>query len=513
MIYARPTYLVSWLIASVSACQSTQIPAPQSQAAAAPPPAATPAPITDPLASVPEASYVPPQPFPKISVDSFDNGLELDIIERQTLPVANVELTILSGTAAEGDRAGAARVTAEWLEAGGAGRWSSRQLRESVDALGSSLEINVTRDAIRIGLAVTTDHLDEALEILAALVMSPRFDRVEFNKLKQRESERVQSAARTSGNWMAQMLLHRQLYQLPIGIHPYASYDVLPTELERLTPQICRAWFKDFVTPRNSQISLVGAVDPSTARARVARHFSHWKGPETPGFSPSEPEGINQFTIHVVDRPHSTQSDIFLAFLGPNRRDTDFPLAAIAQQIVGGGVAGRLFADVREKRSLAYATGAGIQEVKVGPSVLYFSVGTQTAKTAEAVGALLEHLDLMAKGQFSPNEIERAQHFLVDSMPIRWEQVQTLGSQLTQLRVLALPNDYYDTYRDQVMRSSADDIARFTAGHYAREHSVMVIAGDSNKVAPELTKYATVSIVDPSQGFRVRSQLKRTAGQ
>ena len=69
-----------------------------------------------------------------------------------------MELTINSGTASEGDRAGAAKVTAEWLEAGGAGRWNSRQLRETIDALGASLDISVTRDALRLGMAVTSDR-------------------------------------------------------------------------------------------------------------------------------------------------------------------------------------------------------------------------------------------------------------------------------------------------------------------------------------------------------------------
>jgi zinc protease len=287
----------------------------------------------------------------------------------------------------------------------------------------------------------------------------------------------------------------------------------LPSELDRLSPAICKGWFREFVTPRNAHLSLVGDLASANSRGAIERHFARWSGPEVRGFNPSVPEGLSHFEIFVVDRPSSTQSDIFLALLGPNRREPSFPMAAIAQQIVGGGVAGRLFLDVREKRSLAYSTGAGIQELAAGPSVLYFAAGTQTSKTSETVGALLEHLDRMGSGQIDQGELELAQRFLVDSMPIRWEQVQTLAAQLAQLRILALPNDYYDAFRDQLMHASVANIAEFTASLYRRDRAVMVLAGDSKVVAPELTKYATVSIVEPSQGFRLRGQLPRTAGQ
>ena len=100
----------------------------------------------DPNATPPAANYMPLRPFPKVQSFSLENGLQIDLIERHSLPVVELELIVDSGLASEGSRAGAAKITPEWLEAGGAGRWNSRQLRESVDALGTSLEISVNRD-------------------------------------------------------------------------------------------------------------------------------------------------------------------------------------------------------------------------------------------------------------------------------------------------------------------------------------------------------------------------------
>jgi zinc protease len=504
---------VGWsLLLSIAACQHAA-PPPQ-------PPKGLPSPAiskpiavveADPNATAPLASFVPPWPFPKVNSTVLDNGLQIDLIERHSLPIVDLELVIKSGIASEGDRAGAAKITPEWLEAGGAGRWNSQQLRESVDALGASLDISVSRDSTRFAMAVTNDRIVPALEILGALVQSPHFDRPEFLKLRQRELERVRSLSRTSGAWMAQMWLQRQLFRRPIGVHPYGSFDVLPIELERLGTAACLDWYREFITPHNAHLIVVGDANPEHLRLEIERNFGRWKGPEVPAFNPPVPESVSRFEIFVVDRPNSTQSDIYLAFLGPNRRDPDFPLAAIAQQVVGGGVAGRLFLDVREKRSLAYSTGAGIQELAAGPSVLYLAAGTQTPKTAETVGALLEHLERLESGPFLPEELETAEHFLVDGMPIRWEQVQSLASQLTQIRVLGLSIDHYDIFREKIRLATADDVSRVAKGLYRRDRAVVVVAGDGNAIASALTKFGPVSRVDPSQNFRIREQLAPSA--
>jgi len=333
----RRLILVAFGISCLLACSPAQTAPPHKT----PKPPTRPVPVSAempkpaPDSVPPLASHIPQRPFPAISDVSMDNGLSLQVIEQHALPVVTAELIINSGLASEEDRAGSARLAAEWLEAGGAGRWSSRQLREAVDTLGASLEIAVSRDAARFSLTVTSDHIDAALEILAALVQKPRFDQSEFEKLKQREVERVESLSRTSGTWMAQMWLQRQLFRLPIGVHPYASYDVLPDELRRLTAAMSRNWFREFVSPRNAYLLLVGDIAPSAAHIMAERHFAAWSGPEVRAFNPSSTEGLSKFEIFVVDKPNSTQSDIFLATLGPNRHDPAFAWAALAQQVVG----------------------------------------------------------------------------------------------------------------------------------------------------------------------------------
>src|SRR5262249_50951824 len=155
---------------------------------------------------------------------------------------------------------------------------------DAAESLGSSLEVTTDRDSTRITMAVTKDHFAEALDILAAVAVKPRFDAAEFGKLKRREIDRVSSAARTNATWVSSMVLYRQLFQLPTGVHPYSHYDATPKQLEAVRLQDCVAWHKKQVTPKNTFLVVAGDVDEATASDQVERAFGKWAGerPDAP---------------------------------------------------------------------------------------------------------------------------------------------------------------------------------------------------------------------------------------
>lgn len=447
------------------------------------------------------------KPFPAISSAAIKNGIAVDTIERRNIPVVELSLVVASGHAEDAEHPGAARITALLLEAGGAGRWSSEKLREAIDALGTSLEVTSTRDSMRWSLAVTSDKVREALEILSALAQKPHFDPAEFKKLKARELERVKSLTRTSGSWLAQYWLHRQLYQLPMGIHPYASVDVLPSEVERLTLEDCKRFFKAHVVPSNTRLTAVGDITVSQFAAQIEQSFGRWSGGVAPEATLVEPATVDALRVFVVDRPGSAQSDVQVGLLGPSRKSSEFPAVLTIQQVVGGGVAGRLFQDVREKRSLAYATYAGIQEVSFGPSVLSLSAGTQTAKTSEAVAALLEHVDRVREDPGSGNELETAQSYIVYGMPSRWETVESLSNQLLLLRTQRQEDRYFDELREQVTSLSTPVLKIPASRYYQRQQAVVVVAGDAASVADGLRQFGEVAILDPEREFSIKRKL------
>lgn len=502
------------LVCGLTACGGAPTAAPLTPRPSAPVATVTPAvPPKDPLAEPPASGVTPSSAFPAIARRTLPNGLEVAVVSRKTLPIVELRLLLRSGTASDGPTPGVAAVAGELTKAGGAGQWNAEALLERAESLGADLSVLTDRDATRISLGVTTGDLEPALEILSAVASKPRFDAKEFGKLRTREIERAQASAKSSAGYAAAMILYRELFDVPTSIHPYSRYDALPSELAKLTLADCKAWHKQHMTPRNAVLIATGDVDPDAFAKAAEKAFGTWQGekPESPRFSEPRPESERH--LYLVDRPGSGQSQVLVGRLGPVRQTPDWPSLAVMNQVLGGGVAGRLFLDVREKRSLAYSTGSSIEEPAHSPVPIVLSAGTQTDKAPHAVKALLDNLERMSAAPPTPAEIEIASRYLSDSFLFKTETAGALADMTAKLSVLSLPDDYYDEYRKAVRNIDGPTASSKVGKFFSSDKVVIVVAGDAAKLSQRLTHFAKVIIVDPQKAFAPGQMLPMNASQ
>ncbi len=459
-----------------------------------------------PREAPPASGQAKPYHFPKVSWAELPGGLKVATIPSKALPIVQIRVVIGGGHAADGERPGLAALTAQLLRDGGAGPMSSRELVTRIAALGGELSIDTSFDAITLGLAVTRDRLGEALDLLGAMVAKPQLSAGELDKLKKRQADKLADAARTRGAWGASMMLYRDLFTLPAEHHPYATWSPTPEEVARITAAECRAFHKRFFVPRNTFVVVAGDAAPDAARALVQKAFAGYAGGEAPGLSFVDPEPAGARKVTLVDRPKSSQSDVFVGALGPARSDRSFAAFAVANQILGGGVAGRLFADVREKQSLAYSTRSQVTELAHGPSVMVAHAGTQTAKTGLALQALLDNTGRLAQTAPDPEEVETAQRFLADGFAVRLDTIGAVADELTRLHTFGLPDDHDDGYRKELDEITPALALKAASDHLRAGHEVIVVAGDAAVIGPMLSHFGEVKVVDPTHDFaRIRT--------
>jgi len=497
---------VPFLSLALAACAEAPPPAPPPVSMAIPARDTTPGAGARPRQPPPPSGPTKPYRFPKVVWAELPSGLKLATISSKALPVVQIRVVVPGGKAADGERPGLSAITASFLEDGGAGNMSSRDLVTRIASLGAELSINDGFDGTSFGLAVTRDRLGEALDLLGAVVARPQMAPAELAKLKKRQSERLADAARTSGGWGALMMLYRDLFALPSEQHPYATWSATPSDIDKITAADCRAFHKKFYVPRNTFVVVAGDTTPEAVRAAVGRAFAGYAGGEAPTISFTEPNRPEARKITLVDRPRSSQSDVFVGTLGPERADKGWGAFAVANQILGGGVSGRLFLDVREKQSLAYSTRSGVAELAHGPTVVTAYAGTQTAKTGLALRGLLDNLDRIATTAPSDVEVETAQRFLAGSFAVRLETIGAVADELSHLRLLGLPDDYDDTYQKELGEITAPLALKAASDHLRAGREIIVVAGDAAVVGPMLSHFGEVKVVDPTRDFaRIRS--------
>ncbi len=450
----------------------------------------------------PPASPSPPWSFPKIDDHTLPNGLAVKLVPRTTLPLVEITLVVRSGQDSDGKRPGLALLAGEMLKVGGTDKWASRELLDRVESLGSSLSVITSRDATTVTMAVTSDRFDEAMDLIGLVVTKPRFLDAEFRKLKQREIDRVRSHARTNAAWAASMVLFRELYRQEDGAaHPYSYYDATPDQLESLKLWEIKQWHSKYFSPRNAALVVGGDVTAEQVQSAAGRALGKWRGAKVTPPKVDAPKLEPKRAIFLVDRPKSSQAEVRLATFGVEHSSPEYPLLKVANQVLGGGVAGRLFLDVREERSLAYSTYSQVERVRQGPQPVILSAGTQTAKVGLTLQALLEHATKMAEAGPTVAESQAASSYLSDLFLLRMESVGSLTSMVSALAIYSLSNDYYDEYRQAVSTADPAAVTQTAGTVFGSPGSIVVVAGDAERLATPLSHFGDVTIIDPGKGF------------
>lgn len=488
----------------------------------APPPSPPPPPRTITAkahdAALPDAPGEPPREPPPPSGPTRDlrltypmwaelpSGLKVATIENRSLPVVHIRVAVLGGSAADGERAGVAALTAELLKRGGAGAMSGRDVLARAAALGGELSVRADFDRITLSLAVTKDALGEALELLAAVVGRPSLSPAEFAKIKKRAVDAAAERARDDAGYGASIILFRDLFSLPAERHPYASFEASPEEISRLTATDCRIFHVRRFVPKNTFVVVAGDVTSADAKAAVVKAWNGFTGGEpsvTPFTDPVAPESLK---ITLVDRPKSAQSVIRVGVLGPARADEGWPAFTVASQVLGGDVTGRLSTDLVDKRGLALRATSNIIELASSPSVFYVAAEATAPKTGHAVKALLEHIDGISAGAPTAAETEAATRALSDALAIRLGSVGDLADAIVHLRTLGLWDDAFAGYSKALRAMTPEAAGKAAPEHFRSGHAVVVVAGDAEVVGPMLSHFAEVKVVDPTKGFqRIRS--------
>lgn len=430
--------------------------------------------------------------FPAIARSELNNGLEVNVVSVPQLPVVYLRLVVRSGGETDPeDLQGLSSLVAKLLKEGTRSS-SSEELAERVEFLGASLGAGADEESVHVTFRALSAHLDEAMDILAEVVTAPAFDNAEIQKLQRRETDRLALLARQP-NFIGRQVMYGALY----GEHPYGRYDVAPATLEAVTRRDLQRWHRTHFVPGNAFLVAVGDIEADAVNAAATRAFGRWRGrtPSTVDY-PEVPTRQTREVI-VVDRPGSVQSLVLIGNLAVPRRHDDWVSLQVANQVLGGSAASRLFMDLREQRSLTYGAYSVIGErEEVGPFLAYAAV--RTPVTGEAVGAFFEHLERIVAEPASAEEIANAQRYLSDSFPLDIDTPGKIARMVADLRIYGLADDYWDTYRTAIGEVSAEQALAAAQRHIHPDRVVVMVVGEASEIAEGLRRWGSVRVVDAS---------------
>lgn len=228
----------------------------------------------------------------------------------------------------------------------------------------------------------------EAIPLLGAYITSPTLPEEHLNPCKSLCLQSIQSI-QDNPSHLASIELNK--HHLP---SPYnrSSYGTVET-IEQATITQLQQTYKRLFLPKDSILVLGGDVDHEQIIKRVEEHTSGWTG-DVDGTTIKEVP--SQRGVHWIQQDTS-QVHLAFAFDGPTASSSNSILESVAISVFGGATSGRLFTQVRQRRSLCYSVSAQYAPTKER-SVVRMHAGTTPERAEETAQVCLEQLAELKNG-------------------------------------------------------------------------------------------------------------------
>lgn len=436
---------------------------------------------------------------PNVQRLTLDNGLSVHVADRGGLPTVSLRLVIRSGQASDGAKSGAAAMTAKLLAYGGTGALTGPELLKRLSALGVTLGLEATPDAIAIALEAPTKRVPESAALLAQIVKRPRWSEATLSELKAREQKRL-GELEEDPRWLATSVLYRELFKPEQGTHPYSRLELVPSELASLSIGDCQSWYEQHVSPHNAVLVIVGDVEPDMIATLARESFGGWTGPPAPSpAAPAAPASARP-KIVLVDRGASQRASIVLGSFGPERRSSDWAAYAIASELFELERTPSAEPDAPPLTELV--------ELAQGSSVRIVEAAAATERAGHLTHALLDAYATAKSARPSPEEIDAARSELVSALERSFEDSATAAKLLGRIELLGLGEGYVDSYRRALSSVEVDEVRRAAERSFASPPYVVVV-GDAARLLSPLSSLREVHVLDPAQGFRTKHVSSR----
>ncbi|MCP5106702.1 MAG: insulinase family protein, partial [bacterium] len=122
---------------------------------------------------------------PEIIKGNTANGIQLRVIKSEKLPIIDLRIMIKGGTVYDPpSKVGLAGLTARLIRIGGTTQLKPDQLDKLLDTKGIAIAVGAREDYFTVTLSCLTENFDEAVSILAKLLLDPVFDPEKLEEVK-----------------------------------------------------------------------------------------------------------------------------------------------------------------------------------------------------------------------------------------------------------------------------------------------------------------------------------------
>jgi predicted Zn-dependent peptidase len=310
-------------------------------------------------------------------------------------------------------RSGSRREPAEWngishfiehMVFKGTRRRSAEDIAREVDRVGGMLDAFTSKEMVCFNTRVLAEHLPKAFDVLADIVLEPRFADEDIEREKSVVLEEIRM---TQDN--PEDLVHELFTQNFWRSHPLGKPILgTPETVSAFTRDTLGDWFTECYAPNNLVITAAGHLSHAQLVDLVAERFSK--------LSPAREDDVEPVpaaAAHITMRTKHELEQVHICIGVPAFPLTDHRrfAASLLNNVLGGGMSSRLFQNIRERLGLAYAIFSEMNSYR-DAGMLSVYAGTSLETAEKLIKCVLEEFRQLKEQALDDEELCRAKDHL-----------------------------------------------------------------------------------------------------
>ncbi|OAB78052.1 M16 family metallopeptidase [Cochleicola gelatinilyticus] len=433
--------------------------------------------------SEPEYGDAPLFKMPEIWQAETSNGMNIYGIENNELPLVTFSITIDGGHRLDTkDKAGLATFTADLMNEGTATK-TPAELEEAIGLLGSSLRISGGLEGITISGSCLTRNFEETLAIVEEMLLQPRWDEKEFNRLKQETETNLKGreanpTAIASINFNKLVYGDDHIYGVPVSGTLASNKNFTLEDVKE---------FYTTVSPKASNFHVAGNISKSRVQDALKGLSDTWKGEEITIPKQQLPEINPESVVYFIDVPDAKQSVLYIGNLALSANDPNAAKLGFANEILGGGSSGRLFQTLRIQKGYTYGAYSRIpNRTDVAPFTISSSVRANA--TLASLKIIRDMVNAYGSG-FTEEDVALTKNKIIKQNTRNYESLNAKLNILEAISQYNKPIDYINKEQEMLQKMTLDDFKSVIDTYMPEETFVYVVVGDKATQFSEVKKF------------------------
>ncbi len=303
---------------------------------------------------------------------------------------------------------------------------TAAQISESFDRLGAELNAFTSKEYTCYYSRLIDEHLPEAVDILSDMVVNASL--AEDACLSEREVvlEEISRYEDQPEDQVHELFASTLLPSHPIGLPVIGQKSTVSV----FDHQSAAAFHQRHYTTGNIVVAASGAVEHQAVVDMIRSQLTLPAGARA---SRIHATPVSEPAISVVTKD-TEQAHIVWGVTGLPSSHPDRYALAVLDGVLGGGMASRLFQEIREKRGLAYAVYSYHSHFQdTGDFAVY--AGTRPDNAAEVIGLINTEVDRLVADGVTADELDRVRESIKGQMILGLESTRSRMTRLGKTEI------------------------------------------------------------------------------